>query len=1499
MRINRLKTAIALFLVLVLTETKAQVAVGYQVGTWYQFKTAAISYTLDDNCSNQIPVALPLFDQYNYKVTFNTVITWSPNWAGLLKASNNGHEIASHTMTHPTSLATLTLAQQDTELGQSQSTINTNIPNAKCVTVAYPNCNIGDLTTIKKYYIAGRICSGQIIPSSPSDFYNLSSIITGNTGSVQTAANLNSKVDAAKSSKGWCVFLTHGIDNDGGYSPTQSTEIKSHLTYVNTNNADFWVGTFGNVVKYIKERNASSLTETAITSDSLKLVIADNLDNTIYNVPISIRRTLPSGWQNPKIYMNGKVAAATVSVISGTSYIVFDAVPDQGNIYLVNTKTTTTTAPPSVTTPVTYCVGSTATTLTATGTALKWYTALTGGSALASAPVPATTTAGTTNYYVTQTLGGTESTPRTLITVTVNALPSAPAVTTPVAYCQNAAASVLGATGSALKWYTVSTGGTSSATTPVPSTGSVGTVNYYVSQTSNGCESPRAAIAVTVNTIPSSPSVTTPIAYCQNAAASVLTATGSALKWYTISTGGTGSATAPVPSTASAGTVSYYVSQTVNGCEGSRASLAVTVNALPSAPGVSGSVSYCQNAIATALTATGTSTQWYTVSTGGTGSATAPVPATASVGTVNYYVSQTSNGCESQRAAIAVTVNAIPSSPSVANPVAYCQNAAASVLTATGSALKWYTVSTGGTGSATTPVPSTASVGTVNYYVSQTVNGCESSRAAITVTVNDIPSAPTVNTPVTYCQNNSATPLTSSGTALKWYTAATGGTSSATSPTPVTTSAGSTNYYVSQTINGCESSRASIAVSVNATPSLPTVSSPVTYCQNMTAAPLSATGTGLQWYTAAAGGTGSSATPTPLTASAGSTNYYVSQTINGCESARSAITVTVNAIPSAPSVTTPLSYCQNAVASVLSAGGSSMKWYTAASGGTGTGNAPTPSTVSTGTNIYYVSQTLNGCESPRAAITVNITPAATATITAGGATAFCQGGSVTLTANTASSYIWFNGVQQVGNGNSFTAVSSGNYTVQVTDPSGCQGQVTSQATSITVNPLPSAAITAGGPTVFNQGGSVVLSANTGTSLTYQWYNGATPVGTGSTYTAAVEGNYTLEVTNAFSCKATSAPVNVVINPNQVPVISITAPADQAVFTAPANVSITAAASDPDGTVSKVDFYNGNVLLGTDPVAPYNFAMNNLAAGTYTITAIATDNNGAPGSSVSITITVNVPPNQLPVVNITAPANGTTYVESASISLEATASDADGSVTQVSFYNGNTLLGSDVSAPYSFAWNNVMAGTYQVTARATDNDGGSVTSSIVTITVTANQPSVITITSPADHSTVTGTAVTINVTASDPDGSITLVEFLDGTTVIGSSTTAPFTYTMDNPSSGIHDITVRVTDSHGGVTTSSTITFTVQTQTGLFSTGVYGQFKNAYPNPFHDAITVKAIGEIKHLSLMDMYGIRVKALNDIPVGQSLEIGQDLADGTYMLMVEYVNNSIEVIKIVKVK
>ncbi|MDD2763154.1 MAG: Ig-like domain-containing protein [Opitutaceae bacterium] len=192
-------------------------------------------------------------------------------------------------------------------------------------------------------------------------------------------------------------------------------------------------------------------------------------------------------------------------------------------------------------------------------------------------------------------------------------------------------------------------------------------------------------------------------------------------------------------------------------------------------------------------------------------------------------------------------------------------------------------------------------------------------------------------------------------------------------------------------------------------------------------------------------------------------------------------------------------------------------------------------------------------------------------------------------------------------------------------------------------------------------------------------------------------------------------------PNQPPAVSLSAPADGAVFFAPASVTLVATASDSDGTIAKVEFFQGTTKLGEATAAPYAFSWTGVPEGSYTLTAVATDDAGATTTSAPVGITVATPVNQPPTVTLLAPADGATFTSPAAIHLEATASDPDGTIAKVEFFHGASKLGEVAGPPFVFDWLNVAPGGYALTATATDNAGATATSVPRTISVATGMP----------------------------------------------------------------------------------------------------------------------------------------------------------------------------------
>jgi RHS repeat-associated protein len=181
-----------------------------------------------------------------------------------------------------------------------------------------------------------------------------------------------------------------------------------------------------------------------------------------------------------------------------------------------------------------------------------------------------------------------------------------------------------------------------------------------------------------------------------------------------------------------------------------------------------------------------------------------------------------------------------------------------------------------------------------------------------------------------------------------------------------------------------------------------------------------------------------------------------------------------------------------------------------------------------------------------------------------------------------------------------------------------------------------------------------------------------------------------------------------------PSISLTSPSANNVFQAGASIAVSATAGDADGSVAKVDFYQGGTLIGSATVAPYTFTWANVAPGSYMLSAVATDNQGSSTASAAVTIRVNAPP----AVAVTSPGTGASFTAPATISLLASASDSDGTVASVTFYQGTAPIATVSTAPYTFTWISVGQGSYALTVVATDNDGAVTTSAPINITVTA-------------------------------------------------------------------------------------------------------------------------------------------------------------------------------------
>lgn len=355
--------------------------------------------------------------------------------------------------------------------------------------------------------------------------------------------------------------------------------------------------------------------------------------------------------------------------------------------------------------------------------------------------------------------------------------------------------------------------------------------------------------------------------------------------------------------------------------------------------------------------------------------------------------------------------------------------------------------------------------------------------------------------------------------------------------------------------------------------------------------------------------TGQGTTSVTINYQPGSTsgNLSVAASNGACQTAPSLLAITVNPAPAAPTSggNQSQTVCQPDPIPTLTAtasvpGGHTVVWYDAATGGA---VVPSPVLNSAGSVTYYAASrnTTTNCESStRTPVTLTITSVPQASVTAGGPTSFCQGGSVMLTANSGTSYNWSNGATT----QSITVSTTGSYTVTVTT-SGCTS--TSPSVDVTVNPLPAATITASGPLAFCQGDNVTLTASAGSS--WLWSNGATT----QSINVANTGNFTVTVTNAQGCSATSGNTSISVSPN--PTVSITASPYTSLF--PGLVTNLTANVTPAGTYNYT-WYRDNIAVPGAATSTLN-GIDPYSLGSYTVTV--TNTTGLPCSNTSAAVII--------------------------------------------------------------------------------------------------------------------------------------------------------------------------------------------------------------------------------------------------------------------------------------
>lgn len=844
---------------------------------------------------------------------------------------------------------------------------------------------------------------------------------------------------------------------------------------------------------------------------------------------------------------------------------------------------------------------------------VNWYDAPTGGNKVFTGANFQVTPVVSMTYYVELSNGTCSSPARVTATITVNPRPAKPGVeSSNVTVCIGAPATlkVLNPEATATyTWYDAPTGGTLLGTGTTYTTQPI-TANtiFYVqaASTTGGCINNGGRTQVNVNTNgtianPTLSATTTQVCAGGSASISVVNpVTGIVYNWYTAASGGapvyTGTTFTVNNVTANA---SYFVEASNGaGCtSATRTQTDITVLPVPTPPTVqanAGSMSVCMGASASLSIANPQADQvyrWYSAATNGTLLFTGTQFNTpALTANTTYYVeAATAGNCNpSTRTAVTVTVNALPTDPAlVAATVQVCAGSPATFTIASPQAnvkYQWFDSpsQTNKLFEGNTFVSGPITANTMFYVSAVNVSGCTSTNlTSAQATILPPPPAPVVANGATVqsCAGSQVTLSIANAVSnytYNWYTAATGGTLVSTGATFTTAAlSGNVTYYAEAVNNiGCASlSRTQVSINVNPLPVAPTVtaqggSTTPTICSGSTVT-LTATSTtanvAFNWYTVATGGsmvfTGATYTTGPLSAN---TIYYVEAVSNatGCASStRTAISVSVVAPPTTPTVTAgTVQVCTGSPATLSVSSplaGITYKWYSDAGRTIVVATGPTYTTGPLSANAtYYVDASNGSCTSSTAAsvqVNVNALPAAP-TVVNNAVTGCPNSQAILAVANPQAgfTYNWYaasTGGSSLFTGTQFTTpaiTANVSYYVEAVNSTGCASAARTQVNVIVTIAPASPVVTATGTDVCAGSATTISATNNDPNITIKWYAAATggaALGTGNTFTTPVlnaNTTYYAEASNASGCtSATRSPVAVTVRqPLTAPLVTV-------------------------------------------------------------------------------------------------------------------------------------------------------------------------------------------------------------------------------------------------------------------------------------------------------------------------------------------------------------------------
>ena len=301
---------------------------------WKDDQFAAFSLVVDDNCVPNHDWWINICNQYGWKMTWFVVtssVTNNPGfsgpWSAFQRLADLGHDIQSHSVNHYSDGAARTDAELIVQYRDAIAAIEANLTGVRVTTIAWPYGSYRREPGAM-FHIAGRGVSSVSKPER-TDYMEVGATSSGiNPAYIDATLYGTSSISWLNNSgnlRGWGCGLYHNI--------TDTAQKTAEIEYL-ASKTNLWVGTFTEVAKYGQERDTAVLTVLTNQADGVVFTLSDEMDDTLFDYPLTVKVKMHPGWSGVQATQNGTPVESEVVSYNGELYALVQAVPDQGTVIL-------------------------------------------------------------------------------------------------------------------------------------------------------------------------------------------------------------------------------------------------------------------------------------------------------------------------------------------------------------------------------------------------------------------------------------------------------------------------------------------------------------------------------------------------------------------------------------------------------------------------------------------------------------------------------------------------------------------------------------------------------------------------------------------------------------------------------------------------------------------------------------------------------------------------------------------------------------------------------------------------------------------------------------------------------------------------------------------------------------------------------------------------------------------------------------------------------------